>query len=336
MAERARAFFAASAREGSPLELVGGLHPGQTKTGFAIPRPKPLAEPVTSLRVTELRDYLACPYRYYLRHQLDLEALAEAAEELAANDFGSLLHTVLKQFADSPVADSTDRAAIETALNEILDASLDDSFGSGVLAAVRLQAEQIRARLRAFATWQARWRKAGWRIHIAEFNVDRSKQITVPGAEETGICLIGRIDRIDVNETTGATIVFDYKTGDRATTPDRAHRQKDEWIDLQLPMYRHLVRAIEIGRPVQLGYIVLPKDTGKVSEHLAPWSETLLAEADAKASEVLRAIHAGQFWPPTAETDRTRWFPEFAAICQEDLLLVGAADDDDDGEEDAS
>ena len=148
------------------------------------------------------------------------------------------------------------------------------------------------------------------------------------------IYLRGRIDRVDVHETTGETIVFDYKTGDKGETPEKAHREKQaDWIDLQLPLYRHLVRAVGIEGPVRLGYIVLPKDTSKVGEQLAEWDEPTLADADAKALEVIRAIGAEKFWPPTTDPKRTRWFSEFAVICQEDLLLVHAAADDDDGEE---
>jgi RecB family exonuclease len=267
--------------------------------------------------------------------------LADEAEELAANEFGSLMHTVLKRFADNPrLAESTDPAALEAGLNEILDRALAERFGSSVLAAVRLQGEQIRHRLAAFARWQAGWRGQGWRIRFTECAVTVEHRISLPGAEqglaagEEPVYLRGRIDRIDVHDGTGETIVFDYKTGDRGQTPDKAHRENDsDWIDLQLPLYRHLVRAVGIEGPVRLGYIVLPKDTGKVAAHVADWDEALLATADARAVEVIGAIVAEKFWPPATDAKRTRWFPEFAAICQEDLLLVGAAADDDDGEE---
>jgi ATP-dependent helicase/nuclease subunit B len=341
MAERARAYFDPAGQAVPHVALAGSLRAGRAVSEFDIPRPVPLTEPVTSVRVTELRDYLACRYRYYLKHRLGLEALADEAEELAANEFGSLMHTVLKRFADNPrLAESTDPAALEAGLNEILDRALAERFGSSVLAAVRLQGEQIRHRLAAFARWQAGWRGQGWRIRFTECAVTVEHRISLPGAEqglaagEEPVYLRGRIDRIDVHDGTGETIVFDYKTGDRGQTPDKAHRENDsDWIDLQLPLYRHLVRAVGIEGPVRLGYIVLPKDTGKVAAHVADWDEALLATADARAVEVIGAIVAEKFWPPATDAKRTRWFPEFAAICQEDLLLVGAAADDDDGEE---
>jgi RecB family exonuclease len=295
---------------------------------------------VTSLRVTELRDYLICPYRYYLRHRLKLESLADEAEEMAANVFGSLLHTVLKRFADDDLlADSRDAAALESGLSRLLDQELADQFGTKVLPAVRLQAEQARGRLAAFARWQAQWRAGGYRIRHSECAVTEEHGIRLPDGEPgTGggepISLRGRIDRIDIHETTGETIVFDYKTGDTAKTPDKVHlNPQNDWIDLQLPLYRHLVRAIGIEQPVRLGYIVLPKETSAVTHHLAEWTEATLADADARAREVMRDIRAEKFWPPAASADASRLFPEFAAICQDDLLLVGPAVADDAEEE---
>ena len=246
LAQRRGRFLAPRPRTRPPWNWPAACGPEQPKTEFAVPRPVRLAEPVTSLRVTELRDYLACPYRYYLRHRLELEALADAAEELAANDFGSLLHTVLKEFADSPLADSTDRAAIASGLSEILNDQVAERFGSAALAAVRLQAEQIRFRLSAFAAWQAAVASQGLEDPRHRMQRDGGKSDHRPRRQTAGeVFLRGRIDRIDVHESTGETIVFDYKTGDRAQSPGDTHlEQGTDWIDLQLPMYRHLVRAV--------------------------------------------------------------------------------------------
>jgi RecB family exonuclease len=213
-----------------------------------------------------------------------------------------------------------------------------EQFGTKALAAVRLQAEQARGRLAAFARWQAGWRAQGYRIRHSECSVTKADGIGLPGGESAGgggpIYLRGRIDRIDIHETTGETIVFDYKTGDTVKTPDKVHLNRETgWIDLQLPLYRHLVRAIGIEQPVRLGYIVLPKDSSEVAHHLAEWTDEALADADARAVEVMRDIAAEKFWPPQQSADASRLFPEFAAICQDDLLIVGTAVGDDADEE---
>jgi RecB family exonuclease len=98
------------------------------------------------MRVTEFRDYLACPYRYYLRHYLQLQTVETTAEELDPATFGTLLHEVLGAFAVGPAAVSHSAAEIRAALHSILDAnatvvrsrvaaSRADPDGTGALAA---------------------------------------------------------------------------------------------------------------------------------------------------------------------------------------------------------
>ena len=133
--------------------------------------------------------------------------------------------------------------------------------------------------------------------------------------------LRGRIDRIDVHEADGQTVVFDYKSGDAAHSPDSSHRDQGDWVDLQLPLYRHLVKSLGITGPVRLGYILLPKNTSDTKEALAEWTETELLAADEKAFEVVRKIRKELFWPPA--TEPTAFSADLAAICQDDVF--GAA-----------
>ncbi|MEX0714236.1 MAG: PD-(D/E)XK nuclease family protein [Pirellulales bacterium] len=139
----------------------GGLRPGRAQSGFAVPRPLPLAAPGTAMRVTEFCNYLACPYRYYLRHRLRLEALDDRAVELDPGGFGSLIHDVLKVFGQGPAAGSTSAAEINRELGRVLDEIAAGRFAGETLPAVGIQVEQARRRLAAFAAWQADWRRDG-------------------------------------------------------------------------------------------------------------------------------------------------------------------------------
>ncbi|HID75726.1 MAG TPA: PD-(D/E)XK nuclease family protein [Planctomycetaceae bacterium] len=326
-AQRVLRFFRPEGQPLGRITVAGSLRAGQKQSAFEPPPPTPLPGPVTSMTVTEFRDYLACPYRYYLRHRLKLAALDDAARELDRADFGSLVHEVLDRFAKGPVVESTDADRIMGFLNEALDEVVEQRYGRHVRAAVRIQVEQARARLRAFARWQAGWAAQGWRIEMAEqrFSEGRAK-LVVDGQP---MYLRGRVDRIDVHRETGRRIVLDYKTSDTPRDPDKVHRSQGEWKDLQLPLYRHLVAGLGITGPVGLGYIVLPKDTSKVAERLAEWTEEDLAEADRVAEDVVRRVRAGDFWPPAAGP--LLFFEEFAAICQDGLLSAAAAPVDREG-----
>jgi ATP-dependent helicase/nuclease subunit B len=112
---------------------------------------------------------------------------------------------------------------------------------------------------------------------------------------------------------------LDYKTGDAPRKPEATHREKDgNWTDLQLPLYRHLVRAIGVDGPISLGYIVLPKDAKQAGLLEAKWSDADLEEADEVAADVIRTVRAGRFErmapvpPPFSE--------DFAAICRDNVL----------------
>ncbi len=283
------------------------------KSLFAVPKPRPLGKPVESMRVTEFRDYLACPYRYYLRHRLGLESLDDAAVELDARDFGNLAHEVLRRFGESDAAASTSDEAIFAFLSGELDAAASRIYGKRPLASISVQVEQLRLRLKAFACWQAEWAAQGWQIAQVEFAPKEGEAaITVDGQP---MYLRGRIDRIDVNELTGRRAVFDYKTSDAAKTPRQAHLTKGEWTDLQLPLYRNLIRDAD---KIEMGYIVLPKDTSKAGFLKADWSEEELREADETAARVVRAVRAEQFFPPSLRPPA--FSEDFAAICQDNRI----------------
>ena len=288
------------------------LEPGSSPARFDIPRPVPLPAPVTSMRVTEFRDYLVCPYRYYLRHHLQLRTVETTAEELDPATFGVLLHEVLGAFAVGPAATSRSAAEIRAALHSTLDARMQQSFGAESLPAVRLQVEQARRRLDRFADWQADWARQGWGIEYAEPRVAGEQSwLLVDGMP---MYLRGRIDRIDVHAGTQERIIFDYKTGDTAREPNVVHRtpQRD-WVDVQLPLYRHLVRGLGINDDVRLGYILLPKAIEETGACLAPWTPEELAQADYAAAEVVRQVRAEKFWPPSPGPFS---YDDFAVICQ--------------------
>ncbi len=68
-----------------------------------------------TFRVTELDDYLQCPYDYYVKHVLRLKPLEEVTEDISPLDRGSTVHGILHSFYkewDRPVtAESRNEAA---------------------------------------------------------------------------------------------------------------------------------------------------------------------------------------------------------------------------------
>ena len=160
-----------------------------------------------------------------------------------------------------------------------------------------VQIVQARQRLEAFAHWQARRAADGWEIVHTETSGGEDAT-RLPLGNGTSVILRGRIDRIDHKEGTWA--ILDYKTGDKAKSPQETHLKAGKWIDLQLPLYVHLARSLGIEGPLQLGYILLPKEIDKVGDSMAAWDAGDVGEADEKALEVAADIVAGRVLAPLA------------------------------------
>lgn len=313
--ERAQQFFQpVSNRDRVPVQPVSEA----SEKRLEIPRPRKLDVPIKSLRVTAFRDYIACPYRFYLRHIEHLETVTDTLDELDAAGFGSMAHEVMRRFGLGSSRDSVDVETIRIALEQELDRYAAESYGSQPLPAVLVQIEQLRWRLRAFAERQAAWAAQGWRIEYVETanEYEQGASLVVDGQP---FLITGRIDRIDVHQVTGERAILDYKTSDAGRPPEDTHRCRGEWTDLQLPLYRHLASAMGIKGPFnKLGYILLPKAISETAFVFAEWTPEELKSADELAQHIVRNIRREIFFPPTDPPPD--FSDDFSPICQDTVL----------------
>jgi inactivated superfamily I helicase len=293
--------------------------PTPEQVAAAIGRPEllaPLRE--LTLNVTEFKSYLACPYRYFLGHVLKLKSQDDRAVEMDALAFGNLMHDVLKLFGRSDARDSTDEARIRQELIDQLNFVVQRRFGARRRAALNVQLKQLEARLESFARWQARWRADGWCIRHVEIDIwpdPGDAELATLRVDDVTAYLHGRMDRVDCHEQTGECVIFDYKSGDKGNTPEATHRKRaGAWIDLQLPLYRHLAQTLKLPNQPRVGYLNLPRDLGKVGPSFAEWSQADFEDADRVALEVVRGIARREFWPPT--TPAPSPYDEFNDLCQ--------------------
>jgi len=284
----------------------------------------PVVVPGPKVRVTGLSDYLACPFRYYLKQVVRIDAGAPDRHEWDSRDFGTVAHEILERWG----RDEQARAYQKTeAIFEWVSAELDrvvvERFGQRVPLAVRIQAEALRQRLEWFARVQACEAANGWEV-IA---VERTITITL------GETLVSaKIDRIDRHAGTGQVRVIDYKTG-KVESVERAHRKRQTasssvpahlqgaacpalfegldkgkpatflWHNLQLPLYVLGVREEydEIAVPA---YFSLADTEDKVAVHeWRDFCEEDLEATTACATWLTEQIAAGVFWPPAEKVD---------------------------------
>lgn len=283
---------------------------------------------VEKLSVTAFRSYLRCPYRFYLEHVLKLKKIDDSAREMDALVFGSLAHEVLRLFSKSEAVSSKDETEIYKCLESSLAEVVFKQFSKNALPAVYVQVEQLRARLQAFAAWQAQFRSEGWEIAYSELsfpNDEHQVMLELSGGKK--LELVGRIDRVDFNQNTKEWAIFDYKTGDRPLEPEKAHKRKDEWVDLQLPIYRYLLKKTGIiSAEPKLGYIQLASDLARVGVDWAYFQAEDYASAEEKMHWVAEQVSENVFWPPSEVNSK---YDDFAIICgHPDFLLESVEEEE--------
>lgn len=318
-------------RSHEPMPIAPAI--AKKPSPFSVPEPAPQFRKSGSFHVTEFKTYLACKYRYYLKHIRKLASAADNEREFNGGTFGTLIHRILEEWGGDPEwRECRDAKALAENLIGRLTAHAESRF-AGSRPAVRLQIAQAARRFRGFAECQVQLLAEGWQTIYAE--QDR-QSLTAPFALDDGsaVDLLGRIDRIDYHAESNTVRILDYKTSDTAKSPESAHRKKQgDWIDLQLPLYRHLWRLAPgadrapADANVELGYFQIPRDWQNVCVAVPQgWDRGVLDAADAAARTAIAGIQAGVFWPRTDPAPK--YFEEFAAICLDGLNAPTIADED--------
>jgi ATP-dependent helicase/nuclease subunit B len=292
-----------------------------------LPQPLPDDSPLfQKLSVTQFRDYLTCPFRFYLKHGLKMREIDASRTEMDAMEFGNLLHSVLDQFSkEGESGTSTDASVIRAEFHRLLDRHLHGIFGARLTVPVTIQRESARQRLSWWADLEAQERAAGWRI------IDSETPISPEGDafELSDTIVKGIVDRVEHHEQFGVRLV-DFKTysptaagkGESKGVEDYhltklkrnesaadfpswmlTSNSKGElcrWTDLQLPLYRLAMERRYPGTKVQTAYATLGKTKADIA--LDAWPDLegeLLQSARACAESIIAAIRSRTFWPPS-------------------------------------
>ena len=289
------------------------------------------------LSVTQFSDYLRCPFRFFLKHGLLMEEFDRQKLEMDSRDFGNLCHDALEAFGrDATLRDSTDPAEISQFLTWQLDRQVSYQYGSSLPVPVLIQLESAKQRLDWAARIQAREREAGWVITDVEWLVPKDPETKLPTWSIDGMPISFKIDRIERHEHSGEIRVLDYKTSDKAESPQESHLKKipqassaDEfpswaltsgsdgkprcWANLQLPLY---ILALQQKYPganetnITTGLFKLPRAASETKIDL--WddlSSKQLESARECAAGVINAIRAENFWPPAPDRQIPNWAP---------------------------
>ena len=307
----------------APVASTRKRFSGQTNWRWQLPEPLPSAQRISP---TQFGAYLACPFRFCLKHVLRLDTGPQAAREMDAAVFGNLIHKTLENYAlelipTGPDMLRLDEATIRSRAQQLLVEEARRLFGPSPAPALRVQLASAQARLRAFARAQAACFAEGWVILEAE----RKLEADAPEPLNIGpLALSGVVDRIERHVETGALRVVDYKTFSSAKTPFQGHLgpASHAWIDaaqveitsgagpssrawenLQLPLCRKIVERWYpeacASPPPRVAYFALPSDPNETAIlEFTELDENAYASAQDCAAELATRIADGQFWPP--------------------------------------
>ena len=295
------------------------------------------AKPLDTISPSRLREYLGCPFRYYLSCTKGMSSVETGKRELDAAEFGNLIHHAFHRLhLETSMRDCTHPAQIADCLEAAAREQVRGIYGRRPAPLITLQLESILQRLKKAAEIEARNRQEGWQCIDAELQIG-GKEDTMPFliAEAR---LRGRIDRVE-RHADGTLRIVDFKSSDKPRPPQEAHfkvitsRTKltdaDEWkcfdlpdgkralwLDLQLPLYAAALK--QRGQNVTgVAYFALPKSIQDTA--ILEWEgfdAELIDSALQCAAEAVQRIRSGLFWPPAERSPNA----EFDEILLQDPL----------------
>lgn len=205
----------------APRRMAPDWRPGLKPVAFPHAGDKEIPE--GWLSASAIDAWLGCPFAYLLKVGFDMERTKEK-DELGADDFGTLVHETLEQYANeqldrefrdlpqfSEKSDVEGMAADIAADIRRIFAGVRARRGARPPLKIRLQLDAAEKRLVRFADIQARWAKEGWRIVAKPEFGFRVRPFAGEGGADAWIK--GSVDRIDYREDVGYRLI-DFKTWD--------------------------------------------------------------------------------------------------------------------------
>ena len=268
--------------------------------GVAFPLlPEALPE-LKRVSVTDFRVWLESPVKFVLKKMQLAETVEPWRAELDAMRFGNLVHSAFESWGREEAANGPTKSlkAIQEGFQHHLEKCVNDRFGKNRPAALKMQIEIARHRMQSFAEVQHRLVQEEWCVEHVELHfTDRD----VPNAIDPlrravapNLIVTGKIDRVD-RHCSGKRRAIDYKvvnTSDLSKKrAEASHYQarKSSWIDLQLPVYRTRLQALEEG-DIEVALALLPHQVSKTEVDIARWDDAMFASAEETMDHILKRI----------------------------------------------
>lgn len=247
------------------------------------------------ISVTQFKEYLQSPFRFFLGNFLGMRENDYDVNELDRAAFGSCCHAALERLGTHPPVDPE---MARKNLFEALDAEMRQRYGSPLPALIAIQNEQMKQRL-GWAAEQLANAAREFQGLECEYKLGGEDD----GIEFAGARIRGRIDRIEYSSSQNLLRLIDYKTTDSGESPEKDHYQSRHarFINLQLPLYRMLILRDAHFRKkhpeidfhsvrILCGYLTMPKSVTETAILLWENMDSLLPQAEELVREIIDGI----------------------------------------------
>lgn len=295
---------------------------------------KPYLNGERKLSPSAIRDYLYCPFRFYLKRVLKWQPHDAGKLEMDELDFGNLCHDALERMGKEPgIVETLDVKLLRDFLWATMDERLS-RYGATLSLPLMVQREAARTRMERFAELEIGQRREGWRTKEVELNIGKDILWEIDGQS-----ISMQIDRIDWHPELGWR-VLDYKTSARADIPRSAHLRRSSekrrefgtplpaargapevWKNVQVPLYAAFVQGWkQLDQVPKIGYVNLPATLNDVGfEMWEDFDSFKLGNAMQWSTEMIRAMRAGLHWPPVGLTGAEAGYDDFAILAPDGL-----------------
>lgn len=274
---------------------------------------------------TQINDYGRCPFRFFARHVLKLEAGKEPGEGFAAHHIGHAYHRILERLytqlhqRDMMIQSDNAEQAIDEAA-EIAENVLQRMLDTGEVrrdALWEFNKAEIKRRVGRLLRTEAAWNDEQPARPVdceCKFGYDDAEALVIecPGGDAKFRGVVDRLDYCD-----GDWIVVDYKT---PRTPIHV-REALEGRNLQLPLYAMAARrVIKKDEPVTSAYYLHIRSRKRGSElsdkpGAKDSLEQLIAHAEQRIRQYVEQVRGGRF-PVQPNGDTVCQTCEYGVMCR--------------------
>lgn len=277
--QRARVLFAEASAKSTPVSVPSmplfradtqgreSIIPGEMEsiTEIALGKPNPFAEKTQDADGTEsykktfspssLSLFLQCPLSFWMKHLFGLDAADIYEEdkcETAANDYGTLMHSILQKLVlryphwealvtaagtedKTTLCDFLSGEALEICRAEWKRCYKSARFREAMPLPLMVQEQNMEQTLCAFAERHVSDLAEGWSNIACEYEL--TPTLTLSNGERVRFKMTA--DRIDRNKDNGHWRIIDYKTSSKEKKPFDVHLEKVKGGE-DAPFYRFM------------------------------------------------------------------------------------------------